>query len=822
MKKQTSILLSGLLGLCPAALWAQDAENTFSYQTSWIGNDGGTEATHVPHSMDAMFVREDGMVATITGWDEGGTNVGVWKDGEMFCRPLDSGTGSWGKNSGQAVVLDGNCVYQLMIFNGNSGNDGLNANGLRQYPPKTAGVEWQVITRYWISSGTAASFKTGYGPNGNMLLVATQEGRYLTGLAIADEKLIVAVPGVPELGLADSIKIYDKDNLTTSNQPIGGFQIPDGQAGYLAADDRGYVWMLQRDSNRIVCLDLESGAMRSKLTINLSDDVVAKSFTVDKYNDRILVGNQGKDCNVLIYTNIYDKPKLTSTFGVTGGIYVESDKPDGSGKYQKGELGHMRFPGPTGAGVDKYGNIYVSCMYPGTATAALYSYKEATQEFNWKLEGLAFTSTADFDCSDRNLFRTPEKLYRVDYSKLGGRLDEAIASTFDPFTFPREMRNFTSPIVCTSFCRKIQGRDYLFVTDMYSNRLASYRYDPDNYGYIAIPCTEICPDSLWVDKNADGQRSSKEMRIFERRIGTFSNYPDRDGNMWMTDEVVKGSDIHVLYWKASVDEHGVLQYDEPISIKLPEYITEVCRVLYDADRDELLVSCYTTSHPKESGSDIWGRAGTTILMYNDVQSKIANLETVPSTTWTHEWEMEIPDPLNASDPGAKSIAYTDDYLFVFLTRNGWINVYDRSTQEYLGQIKPGAEVGRQSGWTDITYALNARTNDDGTVELLGEENGFAKVIHYLVDFTPESRINQANSKASFQIVPNPASSTITVSFEGSKQATLFLNTLDGRNILNKNICNREPVDVSSLARGCYLLLLEEPTGNTATQKLILD
>ena len=517
------------MGLCPAGMSAQ---NQFSYQTSWIGNDGGTEATHVPHSMDAMFVREDGMVATITGWDEGGTNVGVWKDGALACRPLDSGTGSWGKNSGQAVVIDDRCVYQLMIFNGNSGNDGLNSNGLRQYPPKTAGVEWQVITRYWIASGTAASFKTGYGPNGNMLLVATQEGRYLTGLALADEKLIVAVPGVPELGLADSIKIYDKDNLTASNQPIGGFRIPEGQAGYLAADDRGYVWMLQRDSNRIVCLDLESGAMRSKLTIDLAADVVAKSFTVDKYNDRILVGNQGKDCNVLIYTNIYDKPELTSTFGVTGGIYVESDKPDGSGKYQKGELGHMRFPGPTGAGVDKYGNIYVSCMYPGTATAALYSYKEATQEFNWKLEGLCFTSTADFDLNDKNLFRTPEKLYRVDYSKLGGRLDEAIASTFDPFTFPREMRNFTSPIVCGVFNRKVQGRDYMFVTDMYSNRLASYRYDPDNYGYIAVPCTEICPDSMWVDKNADGQRSADEMRVFDRRIGTFSNYPDRDGNMY--------------------------------------------------------------------------------------------------------------------------------------------------------------------------------------------------------------------------------------------------------------------------------------------------
>ena len=108
-RKYVYFLLGNILGI--NSLYAQYPNNCYSgdltnYQTSWIANDGGTPYTHVPHSMDAIFVRGDGMVASITGWDEGGTNVGLWKDGKVYSVPYESGTGSWGRNSGKAVVLD--------------------------------------------------------------------------------------------------------------------------------------------------------------------------------------------------------------------------------------------------------------------------------------------------------------------------------------------------------------------------------------------------------------------------------------------------------------------------------------------------------------------------------------------------------------------------------------------------------------------------------------------------------------------------------------------------------------------------------------------
>ena len=67
-----------------------------NYSTSWIGNDGGYEEAHIPHDMWNIYTNNDGIVATICGWDEGGTNVGVYQNGRLISRPEGSGTGAGG------------------------------------------------------------------------------------------------------------------------------------------------------------------------------------------------------------------------------------------------------------------------------------------------------------------------------------------------------------------------------------------------------------------------------------------------------------------------------------------------------------------------------------------------------------------------------------------------------------------------------------------------------------------------------------------------------------------------------------------------------
>lgn len=744
--------------LCCALLGASHvaAQNIFpnecyngtltDFQTSWIANSGGTPRTHVPHSMDALFVRADGTVATICNWDEGGTNVGVWRDGKIISIPEQSGTGSWGRNSGKAVAMDDQYVYQLMRFNGNSGNDSKNANGLWSYPPKGSGIEYQLITRYEVETGKAARFPLGYGPLCNMLFVCPQQDRYLQGLAITDDKLIVSVPGMPELEIPDSLKIYDK--ATMSSEPVGGFRITEGGVGYLAADKRGFVWMLQRGKSRIVAIDLRNGAIRQQSIINLPAGTDARSFSIDTNEsgeERILVANSGKDLNVLIYTNIYAAPTLSGTFGVKGGVLGKSPKPEG-GEYVQGEMGHLRFPGPTGAGVDAQGNIYVSTMFVNSATAILYSHKEKEQTLNWKQEGLVFTSTADFDQTQKNKVFCIEKVYELDYSKEGKRMDELIATTVDPFSFPDDFRlepNPPTPIKTGVFKRLIEGKDYLFVTNMYSTMLGGYRFDPENHGYIGIPCMEIRADKLsfWVDSNGDGQKDANEVITYPSAGATFSIYPDHDGNIWLADRNTQSLGYSSFrFWKRTgIDANGVLQYAAPVTYRLPAYIKDVNRVLYDVERDEMLVACYTEANPTPNTA-LWGQVGTTILTYKNMTERFANIQTTPSENWQHDQELVIPaSPRttqgSATDPGveisAKAMTYAGDYIFTFLCANGTVNIYERGGENiYVGQLSPGDEVERKSGWTDFTYAINARKNEDGTYEILGEENAFAKIVHY--------------------------------------------------------------------------------------------
>lgn len=805
------------------------------YTASWIANDGGKPADHVPHSMESIFVREDGLVATICGWDEGGTNVGVWRDGAVYSVPFESGTGSWGRNSGKAVVMDGTYVYQLMSFSGAAGDNGIskNSNGLQRFPPKSE--VWHFVARYRVSDGVGSRFNTGYGPAENLMLVAQETDQYLAGLAIYGNDLIVAVPGVPERNIAPSLKIFDKTTMAPSTTANGGFEITEGEAGYIVADKKGYVWMYQPDMKRIVAISLTNGAVRPQSVIAIPDDVVVSSFAVDTYKNRVLVPNSGKDLNVLIYTDIYNTPALTSTFGVTGGIYVKSPKPteEGGGEYLEGEMGHLRFPGPTGVGVDAEGNIYVSNMFVNTATAILYSYKEETRELNWKLEGLSFTGTADFSTTNRWLMNTPDKLHKVNYNNAGGRLDRLVASTLNPFAFPDDFRNFPSPIICSVFNRNIGGSEIMYVSNMYSSILGAYRFDKEKHGYTAIPCNVISKDYYWADADGNGRRDEGETEDFDQQINTFSIYPDADGNVWMTDAVA-ASAVEVKYFKnKGLNSFGGIEYDAPVSYRLPSYIIEAGRVMYDTDRDELYITAYTTENPNPDAA-IWGRAGSTLLIYKNVRRRMADIEANPVHTWQPDAELLIPVASANDDSSAKSLAFAGDYLFVMLTRNGTINIYNRTTLDFVGYVEPGKVAGSTSGWTDITYAVNARLNESGTYELLAEENGYAKVMHYLIrslsenvgedvavdPLDPESGVEAVNVPAlkdvKVSVYPNPATSYVTIDTDVPEfRATIY--SLDGRPLESRSLKSHDTFDVSALPSGLYLLDVVTCNGHRCTR-----
>ena len=367
-----------------------------SVVNSWIANDGGTHENHIMHNIDNMYVRPDGTAYCITYWDEGGSNVSVFKDGKLISVPENSGTGGWGRMSGTAITADSNYIYQIQSQNGCDGaNSNMNQNNLPQYPKCNVEV-WKWIARYY-QNGTLAPFSQGYGFRGAHLLVSLN-GTTPNGIAVSNNELFVSDP------TGDTIKVYDTKNLTTI--PIRNFKIP--RVGLLSPDNKGCIWMLQKPTDvlpaKIIRFSI-NGAIQSQ-EIVLPVGVYPSAFSVDINKSQILVTDISENQNVIIYSNIYTKPVLSGSFGTKKGIH--SGIP--------GEVGPLKFNKPMGVGTDAAGNIYVAMGMVGTSGSQVESYKPNGVR-NWLTNGLVFTASADIDPSSETDIYTHDKHFKMDYSK---------------------------------------------------------------------------------------------------------------------------------------------------------------------------------------------------------------------------------------------------------------------------------------------------------------------------------------------------------------------------------------------------------------------
>lgn len=730
MKRLTILLAAAAITASQAqTITPVDGEDAVltGYTTSWIANDGGWEESHIPHTVLNMYVSPDGTAATVCNWDEGGTNVAVFRDGKLLSRPEGSGTGGWGRFSFPGVVLDDSFVYQLLSQHGCDGaNNDLNVNGLRQFPPCDDAIEWKTVRRYDLETGLGAPFKGGYGYRGDMLVVARERFRSLEGLATATGRLYVAVGGGDAQQMPDSIKIYDKTTMTF----IKGYPVKGG-LGQIYADGKGCLWMFQ--GHRLIRMEANTGKLKPQY-VDLPEGVEANTCCIDVARKRLLIPNRGRDLNILIYSDIYAKPHLSGTFGTTGGLFAKTDG------YVPGEVGPMRFTGPHAVGVDSKGNIYIAnTAVSGGLGAVVEAYREKDQQLLWKREGLVFTANADFDRTDSNLFYTPEKVHRIDKKLTGQRVDQVIGYTADPFTFPTDERagGKDAPFVTSCFMRQIEGQKFQVVSDMYGGILAGYRFDPQKHGYVGIPSftfsngyRQMAPSDkvvCWMDDNGDGHRTPDEVRVWEGYNPYCMSYMmDEKGNVW------RGvRERGFMYWHMDgLDENGNPRFAEPQLLPLPQDFHDVKRIWYDAGRDELFMA--GNSNVNSDTRDTWWSMCGTIVCCRNFLKRLADNEIHEG--WKSDLSICIPfhveDGKGLDHTNAKAFTVAGDYVFVLLARQGWITVYDRHTGKFVGRLQPDAAVHRQSGWADFNYAINARQMPDGSYEILAEENAFAKVLYY--------------------------------------------------------------------------------------------
>lgn len=658
-----------------------------SYQTSWIGNSFGGGDKWVQQNISSLYVTAQGKCFTNSIWDEAGREVGIYQDGDVIGKA--EALHGWGRNGGIAITVSKKYIYVAM----KQSHSGL---FWQDYPPKE--TTWYAVRRYHLN-GTPAPFSGGRGYDKSMLVISNQHP--VTGLAVNDEALYISNQG------ENKVSIYD----TKTMKQKGGFAIASPES--LTIDQKNNIWLIQASDNQEGYKIAYYSPVGEFLAKEITEIERPTAIAMDNQG-RLLITENGIGQQVLIYDVTTDSPVLIDSLGIRGGIYSENP----------GEIKPDKLYGLTGVGVDSQNNIYVSL--DGFAHAGTHLRQYSPQKvLNWELVGLEFLDSADVDTSSDGLdVYTKEEHFQMNYEQKVGKQWQYKAYTVDYFNYPQDGRLHTR--VASPFFRRIQNDKFLFLTDMYAERLLIYRFEKE----IAIPCGIFAraksnwPENqpldsrwLWRDLNGDGDFQAEEYETLGKQDTTIWGWEvDSGGNIWQA----SGNNVIWRYYFQGLDEYGCPVYlgDKKEEFNIPEPLTRLERIKYFPETDVLYLGGFTKEHP--STDDDWGIVGTEIIRYD-------SWHTQPQLRW------RIALPYNFKvDPILiiKAMDIAGDRVFTVSSREAKVYVYDSDTGELINELSPGKEVHFETGWVDIPYGIRAYRRNNGEYLVFVEEDAKAKVIFY--------------------------------------------------------------------------------------------
>lgn len=665
-----------------------------SYRTSWLGNTFGGGGKWVQIQMQAMYVAPDGTVYTSTEWDEAGREVGIYKDGDVIGRADD--LHGWGKGGGIAVTANSKYLFVGMA----QGNENGKLKG-SDYPPE--GTDWFCVRRYTLE-GKPASFSGKFG-DGSMVTINTSS--QVTGLAVAGNELYVSDPA------GNRILVFDTETM----KEWRSWSV--ARPRQIAVGRQGDLWIIQAKEGSNPPKIAHYSKTGQPLPSQIAGIVEPSAIAVDN-RGRLLVADNGSRQQVLIYDTT-GTPKQVGTFGVEGGIY--------SGN--RGEVGDGKLYGITGVGTDDAGNIYISNDGFNRSGADLRKF-DPQGRLQWRLLGLIFldNADADIDTDGVNVF-TKDEHYVMDYSKPNGGEWTYKELTLDRFRYPDDPRlHHTSNSPTSAFIRRIGGKRFLYLTDMYATQLNVYRFD----GKIAVPSAIFSTSQtdwpanqprkqswLWHDLNGDGSMQRDEYEILapeEQEIWGWEI--DRKGDIWQT----ANSGIIRHYRFQGLDKYGSPRYSKTAveTIPMPAPFTTLNRIKYFPDRDVMYLGGYTSDRPKK-GSE-WGVVGTEIVRY-DNWSKARKLR----------WRISLPYEPADMRTIIKSMDVAGDRIFAATVKTAEVYVYDNRDGSLITKLAPGPEVAKETGWVDTPYGLRGFQRSNGEYLVFVEEVLKGKVIMYRLPAT---------------------------------------------------------------------------------------
>ncbi|MBM2770827.1 SMP-30/gluconolaconase/LRE-like region family protein [Burkholderia anthina] len=627
-----------LPGICIAMLASVSHAQT-SYSTDWLANTFGTLSTHVGNGARSLWVAPEGVIYTASRWDENAGGVAIYQNGQTLGTIGIHDEFQGGAITGNATSLFVALGYNRTFGSGSVGryNRGTNQRDLRIPVSTWTGIQY-------------ADVITGLATGGNLLYVSDFYG--------------------------NRVRVYTTDGVWQRDIGVAG-------PGALALDASGNLWVA-RQSAGVVAQFSPVGAAMS--TIQMAAGARPASLYFDAPNGRLLVGDEGPDMNIKMYT-LAGQPTQVGTFGVQGG-YLDTT----SGI--KGQVGDKRFTRVAGIGKDAAGNLYVLNNAWGggwdlgrNGSTDLHAYGP-TGALQWKLQALNFEAIAAPDpVTDGTLFYSGNNVYT---GTAGGTF---VANTVDPFTYPKDPR-----LDMNDYQR---GQHFGQLAMVGGNRiLVASGQNPGNFnfyhfnsasGYIAIP-----------DGSIPGKPFNTNLQV------TAGFAIDDNGDVWAG---LDRTNTISHYPMTGFDATGKPSWGKPAQIQIPRTVLPLTRIIYQADSDTMILA------QGISGSWDWTAMNGHIEVY-------------------HGWKggnTGAPNPvIDLTSANPKSIAAAGHYLFVgYVHTVPNIDVYDLNTGNLVTTLTnsntSAMDVGND---VDSMYGVRAYRRSTGEYVITKDNYNGSSIVVY--------------------------------------------------------------------------------------------
>lgn len=688
-----------------------------NYKVSWIGNSFSGSEKWVQQDIFDIYVTNDGKLYSIVFWDEAGAEITVYKDGDIL--GVAGHTHGWGYNGGSSIALNSKYLYFEQVV----GNEGGRLIDPDTWPPK--GYNWFGISRRFLSdikvpasfSGGKGGFKGDTLKSAFLLIHEVPENikTNISGLFATDSYVFASCP------YDNKVRVYNAETM----EFIRSWDMEN--PGRMFADSKGNLWIIKKSKkSEILCFSMDG--KQNKQKVILTEEVKPCDICIDK-DDNIYITDVGINQQILIYTDIFNEPKLKGTFGKKGGIYSA-----------KGGFSDLAFSNPVGVGVDEKGNIYIANSESSAIEAGgdggstiLESYTHEGK-LNWRLFGLHFIDCADFDpkSPDEIDVYTKEEHFVMDYSEPIGRQWTYKGFTVDKFKYPEDPRLHIWS--AGGQVKYINGRKFLIVNTMHMESLLQlYRFDKENNGEILVPSVlfmsghqdnQTWPPNrlekgeyIWHDANGDGKFDTKEFSTNNGKNSpsTWAIYIDANGDLWQA-TITEG--IRKFPFQG-FDSYGnpIWNFEMMLLYPMPKPFTQIRRLIYDSQNNAMYLGGWTVEYPYDEHH--WKELGKVVVRYDNWNSDDCKIRYELITPWDDK-----------NNVVTMSMSLAGDYLFLGETFNGGnIHIYEKDTGKHILNMKISPEIGK-IGWVDIPYGYNARKRANGEYLVFVEDDWKSKVLMY--------------------------------------------------------------------------------------------